>query len=399
MEKYLSYLKSISDSEERYLNLLCEWIAINSRSGNLPGLMEMYEALESAFRPLGGQIRSNGGSMRKDEGQENPGALHMVKRPEAAMQVLLCGHMDTVLEPVRGAQGSEPDTSGRLTAPGAADAKGGLVVMLAALECLESSPFTERLGWEVLIVPDEETGSRGSRPLLDQVAGRCHLGLVFEPALPDGSFVGERMGSGAFRITVHGQTAHAGHYPENGHSAIEALADTIVALRTLREGREGVRVNVGEIRGGGPVNIVPDKAICRIGVRVAGQEEMAYALEGLQRIVEETDQQEGFSAELRGRIGRPPKVLDNATLHLLEHAVACGRQLGLSLEWKASGGVSDGNTLAAAGLPNVDNFGPVGEGFHTPDENIVLATVAERARLTALFLMKLSSGEIPWPPP
>jgi glutamate carboxypeptidase len=253
------------------------------------------------------------------------------------------------------------------------------------------------MGWEVLIVPDEETGSRGSKPILEGAAKRCHLGLVFEPALPDGNLVGNRMGSGAFRITIHGKAAHAGRNPESGRNAIEAVVDAIVALRQLWSGKKGIRVNVGEIRGGGPINIVPEEAVCRFNVRVASDGDTQSVLAGIQRIIEELDRREGFSVELRGGFGRPPKVLDDLTLQLLQHIAECGRELGLSLEWKSSGGVCDGNTLASAGLPNVDTLGPVGEGLHTPDEEVVLASIAERAQLAALFLMKLSSGEIPWP--
>ena len=253
----------------------------------------------------------------------------------------------------------------------------------------------EGQGWDVFIVPDEETGSRESKPLLELVAGRCHLGLVFEPALSDGSKLGERMGSGAFRITIHRLTAHAGYYPENGHSALEAVADVIMALRELKDRRKGIRLSIGEVRGGGPVNIVPDKAICRFSVRVSGYEEMEYKQAGIQRIVQIIDRREGFSADLVGKFGRPPKILDDASKYLLDHVIACGSEMGLSVEWKSSGGVSVGTTLVAAGLPNLDNFGPVGAAYHTPEENIIVSTVVERAELTALFLMKLARGKIP----
>jgi glutamate carboxypeptidase len=116
-------------------------------------------------------------------------------------------------------------------------------------------------------------------------------------------------------------------------------------------------------------------------------------------IAAEVEQVEGISVEVKGRFGRPPKTLDPQTLHMLEHLAACGRDLGMTLGWRSSGGVCDGNTLSWAGLPNVDSLGPVGGGMHTPEEYMIEASVIERARLVALFLMKISRKEIPWPPP
>src|SRR6185503_18576279 len=99
---------------------------------------------------------------------------------------------------------------------------GGIVVMLTALRALERSPFAEKIGWEVLLNPDEEIGSPNSSALLVEAARRNHLGLIFEPAMSDGSLVGSRKGSGTFTATIKGRAAHAGRDFANGRSAILA---------------------------------------------------------------------------------------------------------------------------------------------------------------------------------
>jgi glutamate carboxypeptidase len=85
--------------------------------------------------------------------------------------------------------------------------------------------------------------------------------------------------------------------------------------------------------------------------------------------------------------------VDPATQKLFEQVADCGRELGLSLTWRSSGGVSDGNKLAAAGLPVIDTLGPRGGGLHSAEEFLLLDSLTERAKLTALLLMKLGSGE------
>jgi glutamate carboxypeptidase len=89
--------------------------------------------------------------------------------------------------------------------------------------------------------------------------------------------------------------------------------------------------------------------------------------------------------------------LEARGLALLEAVAGCGRELGMDLKWQPSGGVSDGNKLAAAGLPNVDTLGARGGDIHSPDEWLDLNSLAERARLTALLLLKAGSGEWAWP--
>ena len=139
-----------------------------------------------------------------------------------------------------------------LRGPGATDAKGGIVVMLVVLQAFERSPWAEKVGWEVLINPDEEIGSPGSAPLLIQAAKRNHLGLVFEPSLPDGNLVGARKGSGNFTVIARGKAAHAGRDPQLGRNAIDALARFIVALASLDDSGDATTTNVGSHPGGRP---------------------------------------------------------------------------------------------------------------------------------------------------
>ena len=68
--------------------------------------------------------------------------------------------------------------------------------------------------------------------------------------------------------------------------------------------------------------------------------------------------------------------------------------LGLKLATRASGGASDGNRLAAAGLPNIDTLGVRGDRIHSPDEYMVIDSLVERAQLVALLLIKIAAGDI-----
>ncbi|MFQ6022895.1 MAG: hydrolase [Acidiferrobacterales bacterium] len=401
MSGYTPYLKWIDDEHAVMVQMLFDWSAINSGSYNLAGLGRMRQALISAFRPLQGTIEEidlapmemvdgDGKVLQVPLGK----ALRITRRLEARHHVFLGGHMDTVFGSDHPFQKTVWRDKHSLNGPGVADLKGGLVVMLKVLEALERSPYAETVGWEVLINPDEEIGSPGSAPLLEASARRNQFGLIYEPALSDGTLAGARKGSGNFVAVIRGKAAHAGREHHLGHNAVVALADFIRAIDALNGKQPGITVNPGKIEGGGPVNIVPDLAICRFNIRVATVDEQAWVENQLQAICEQINQREGYKLELHGDFGRTPKALTPESQTLFETIAACGKDLGLSIEWKPTGGCCDGNNLAAAGLPNVDTLGVRGGHIHSADEFVLVDSLTERARLSALLLMKLGAGEL-----
>ncbi|MCH7545598.1 MAG: M20/M25/M40 family metallo-hydrolase, partial [Planctomycetes bacterium] len=259
---------------------------IQALAGNLEKIkLEPHEVIDAT-----GQIESKPLGM----------ALSQKKRTEADLQIFLGIHMDTVYSPDHPFQTTTRLDKKRLGGPGVLDAKGGLVVLLIALEAFEQSPFADQIGWEVLLNPDEEIGSPGSTDLLVQAAQRNDLGLVFEPSLPDGALISSRKGSGNFTLVVRGKTAHAGRDYHLGVNAVHALADYIVHLMELNHPDHGITINVGRIEGGQAVNVVPDLAIGRFNIRVNSLQDQHFVEEKLQQLTSTFSHQEGITFELHG---------------------------------------------------------------------------------------------------
>ena len=95
--------------------------------------------------------------------------LHLKVRPEAPVQLLLTGHMDTVFAADHPFQDVFWREEGVLGGPGVADMKSGIAVMLAALRAVEAAGVPS-LGYEVVINSDEEVGSLGSAALIAEAA-------------------------------------------------------------------------------------------------------------------------------------------------------------------------------------------------------------------------------------
>lgn len=394
-------LDFIDGTDGDRLNTLVELSAVNSGSTNLAGLADTLEAVLGIFEPLGGvasteplepyPVIDDAGGLR----ERRTGQLGRIrKRPDAPLQVLLVGHYDTVFAADHSFQ--RPTLEGAiLRGPGVADMKGGLLVMAAALEALERSEWAGYLGWEVLLNPDEELGSPASAPLLGAAAAGKDFGLVFEPTFPDGHFAGRRKGSGTFTIVVRGTAAHAGRDHHLGRNAIAALARIIAEIDGLNGRWDGVTINVGVVSGGAATNIVPDLAIARLNVRVPDADAADAVVAEMKRIVDAAPSD--MQAEFHGGFTRWPKAVSARTHALLELAVDCGRSIGLELGWRDTGGVSDGNNLAAAGLANVDNLGVHGGNLHQDQEFMYTASLTERSKLAALMLIRLASGDAELP--
>jgi glutamate carboxypeptidase len=375
-------------------DLLVAWANINSGSENIPGLERMRLALAPEFGALAGasveHVALAGTAAR---------ILRVRIRPDAPLQLLLSGHYDTVYAAGHPFQHCTLLDEQTLRGPGVADMKGGLVVMLAALRAFGRSPHASRLGFDILLTPDEETGSAASRPVLEAAAAaKQHaFGLVFEPARANGNLVKSRKGTGIFSVTVHGRAAHAGRDPQNGRNAILALAGLLPAIDALNRELPGIMLNVGTIRGGGTVNIVPDLASADVNVRITHATDAAEFLRGVNDILAPLNNREGLRAELSGRFNRGPKVETPFEEKLFAAWQACARDLGVALDWQHVAGGSDGNLLSAAGLPNLDGLGVVGDHLHSSEEFVHLPSLVERAQIAASFLEKLAAGEIAVP--
>ena len=370
------------------------WTAINSGTRNLAGLAAMAESLADAFSALPGHLAlvdPDPVETVTADGRVEPIAhgrhLHLTVRADAPVQLLFTGHMDTVFGVEHPFQTSRWVNDNHLNAPGAADMKGGLALMLAALEAVEASPLAQRFGYEVLINSDEETGSLSSAQLIAGAARGKLAALTYEPALPDGTLAGARGGTGNFSLVVRGKSAHAGRNPEEGRNALVAAADLALRLAAAREPM--LAVNPARIDGGGPNNVVPDLAILRINFRPRDAGAIARAQAALDAAAAQVSVAHDVLVEVHGSFNRPPKPLDAGAERLFGLVKQAGADLGIPVAWKATGGVCDGNNIAACGIPVVDTMGARGGLIHSAEEFLIPESLPERAGLSAVTILRL----------
>ncbi len=372
----MSPLDWIRTQEKEMIANTETWARINSHSFNLQGLFEMEKALVESFSPHCDDVTTL--ELDPVETFDKRGEIHtktlgkllsFKKRPKAKKQLLFVGHMDTVY-PIDHPFQHVITTPDKIHGPGTADMKGGLAMILTLIQTLD-----EETGFEVIITPDEEIGSPGSTAYLQEAAKRADIGLVFEPALPDGSIVSTRPGSATYRIACQGISAHVGRDPEKGRSAIYALSELVCMIYTLKRGL----INVGTIHGGEALNSIADH--CQIGLnfRTGDLEELKWLEAESLKLSKEIEKRHQVSINWISNSFRPPKGISE---RLFEAAKEAAKSLSIPINFKPTGGVCDGNILFASGLPNLDTLGPIGHHLHSPDEFLEVPSLMQRTLLT-----------------
>lgn len=382
-------------AQDAMLGQVEAWAAVNSGSRNLGGLARVAGLIGDAFAVLPGELRlvdpapvdavdALGRVQDLPHGQH----LHLTVRPKAPLQILLTGHMDTVFPVDHPFQALTWLDAATLGGPGVADMKSGIAIMLAALTAVEMSPDAAMIGYDVVINSDEEVGSLASAALIAEAARGRRAALTYEPsALPDGTMAGARPGSGNFSFTVRGRSAHAGRNPEDGRNALIAAAD--LALRLKAAVGPGLSVNPAKIDGGSPNNVVPDFAILRVNLRPATIADQARAQAIMDMATADVAAAHDVAVTVHGHFARPPKPMTPGLEQLFGIVRQAGADLGQTIGWKSTGGVCDGNNIAACGVPVIDTMGARGGSIHSMEEFLIVDSLGERAALSALTIMRL----------
>ena len=385
---------------EPMLDQVLSWSAVNSGSRNLSGLAAMAGLLSDAFAELPGKLEQLEparveavGAAGKIIELQHGRNLRLKVRPEAPVQLLFTGHMDTVFAADHPFQETRWLDDAVINGPGTADMKGGVAVLLAALKAIEASDAARSIGYDVIINSDEEVGSLGSAPLIAEAARGKRAALTYEPsALPDGTLAGARPGSGNFSFVIKGRSAHAGRNPQDGRNAVLAAAELALHFGSLPGRFPGLSVNPAKIDGGSPNNVVPDLAILRVNVRPTTPELEAEAHKQINWYVERVRLDREVDVEIHGGFARPPKPMTPDMEALFGLVKQAGADLGQTIGWQSTGGVCDGNNIAACGVPVVDTMGVRGGKIHSMEEFLIVESLKERAALSALTILRLAGG-------
>ncbi|RTZ18105.1 M20 family peptidase [Vibrio aquaticus] len=370
-------------SLNEYLEELRPLIDVDCGTYTVDGIKVVADQFEAKFAQLTGW-----NVKRIDCGKAGVG-LEIRNEPESeAIDVMLIGHMDTVF-PVGTAELRPMTTDAeKAYGPGVSDMKSGLLNVVYAMRNLDQSVL-DKLSICICMNPDEETGSLDSVDWIQATAKQAKHVLVAEAARADGGLVKARKGMARYKLTFSGVAAHAGNEPENGRSAITEMANWIIAINAMTNFESGTTLNVGIVSGGAGANIVPEHAEAIVDVRFwsnAEYDDVDTELNGLTQ----RSFVDGVSIQLEREAYKPSMVPSEQTESLMALVEQSADELDIDINWKEVGGGSDANNTAILGVPTLDGLGPIGAGFHSDQEYLLLESIEPRIRLLMRVLEKLA---------
>jgi glutamate carboxypeptidase len=371
--------------QEDTLNFIRALVEIESPSGHETGSQAVVRLLAQAAREVS--------CVNSIERVEVPGfGQHLVVRAFESQRptgsIMLVGHTDTVH--ALGSLSERPwrREDNELYGPGIFDMKANCALAIEVLRAFDQVNVSPRHSITMALTCDEEVGSMSGWPLLERIAieEKPANVLVLEPPAPGGRVKTGRKGTGIFAIKVEGKAAHAGLDPEKGASAILELARQTERLHALNQSESGITLNVGVVRGGTRSNVVAAEAEGEIDVRFTTEAE-SREVEKILLHLEPID--ERVQVFVSGGINRPPMERTEAVVALFEKARVIAAMLDFELGEAQVGGASDGNFLAAMGIPVLDGLGISGDGAHATHEHILADDIPRRGALLAGLLASL----------
>ncbi|MBS0395762.1 MAG: M20 family metallopeptidase [Proteobacteria bacterium] len=371
------------------LALLGRLVAIDSGTENADGVSAVGTLLAGEFARLGGEVRRVPGTV--------PGvadSLLAVFHGKGRGRILLVPHMDTVF--ARGVAAERPFAvkGERASGPGAGDDKDGAVAAVCALTALQAVHFTDFERITVLVNSNEETGSFGSRDLIQAQAREHDVALVLESGMDPDALKTRRKGSATITLEVTGRAAHAGVEPEKGRNALIEAAQQALRLGALANPALHTTVNATWMRAGTVSNVIPDHATVLADVRVEEPQELDRVERDLARQVAQPVG-EGVVVTATLKRSFPPFPARASTDALVARARAIYAEIGRTLGAGPTGGAGDAGFVAATGTPVLDGLGFVGGAPHGPDDYVLVGSIGPRTYLLARLIEDLARR----PPP
>lgn len=360
------------------LNTLEKYVSMPSGTQDKQDVTALAKVIAADFEALGMTVTLIPGT--------NMGPVVECVFGHGKKQLMLMGHMDTVF-PHAECQPFAME-GGIARGSGVCDMKGGIAVMLHALQNVLPKVDKEKYTVKVVLNPDEEVGSPESHPIILKNAQNSFTALSFEPARKGGALTCERKGVTSFTIRCTGIRGHSGANYLQCASAIQELCQRINAIYALRDDSRDISVNIGFVQGGTAENVVADEAEARGEFRYYDQSFRQELMDKLLAIVN-TPGVPGTTTKLTWGNTHPALKATEQSMELVRLAQKIAAEYGVSIGAESTGGAGDIAIAGLAGIPVLDGFGLEGDGMHTTHEFAYIKNMAFKVTLAERMMLEL----------
>jgi glutamate carboxypeptidase len=383
-----SIMRAAEEQKAAYLKTLEQLVNLDSGTDDGEGLPKVETVLAERLRDLGASVEIS-------DAAPSVGKVILGRFDgKGERSILLMDHYDTVFLTGDAQKRPFKIEGNRAFGPGVADAKGGISIILHALQILKDQGFTNYKTITVLFNADEERSSIGSRAQIRRVAPDHDYALSYEPPEEDQVTVATN-GIAFVHLRVKGVASHAGSAPEKGRNAAIELAHQLLQLQNLGDPKKGTTVNWTVVRAGEKINIIPDAAEATADMRLSDVSELVRVQNDGEAIIKDKlipETEVSFNVENR----RPPFSRNAPSENLAAIASRIYNEMGKSLK---VGVMRFGTDAGYAWNPTnprpavLETLGLLGSKIHTPQEYAELDSIVPRLYLSVRLVQTLCGSK------
>lgn len=371
------------------INTLRDLVNIETGTGDAEGMAQIVAYLSERLTALGGQVERHPPAVNTVVGDNIVARF----RGSGTKNILVMGHMDTVYP--RGTLKTMPFRidGNRAYGPGILDMKGGIAIVLHAIEMLNARGFKDYGSITVFFNSDEEKGSFGSRDLIQTIAAQSDYVISLESTGRDITFLPKASGINYIQVDFKGRAAHVAQASAGVNALVEA-SDFVMRTLDINNPAAEIGFNWTVIKGGTPgiTNAIPDAVTLNGDLRV-GLNQQVDEVDHLLRVRAQSPRISGSEISVGVTRGRPAYNANEGGMDMIQRMIRYYKELGIDATFsntRIQGG-SDAAYAALSGKPVLENAGLQGNGAHNSGaEYVYLDRVAETIYANARLIMSLS---------
>jgi D-alanine-D-alanine ligase len=347
-------------------------VAINSFVHNVESVNAVGNLMWQRFRDLGFE--------REVHPQAEVGdILYFTNHSGPENDILLLGHLDTAYD----YQNFVPfhEEHGKIIGSGVAESKGGLVVILAALQALRFARTLRHIHCGVLLTPDDTLGGPFSRKLIGEIARRSKCVVGTKYCDQAGEIVTSCAGSERYQVEI---ANFKGPSSASASDLINAVCHKAIEWRKLSRPKEGTTVSITSLNAQKHPGQVSDRAVITITVSFTDESRIAK-LDKQIRALAEKGANSKMQVQVRAGIRRPPVSATKVNLEFFEKVRSLAKGLEVPVA-QVHRTVSSDICHVPANVPVLGGFGPIGGNRRSPHEFIIRDSLIDRSALLALVI-------------
>jgi len=295
--------------------------------------------------------------------------------PEKEHDVLIISHLDTHYGPNDLISYYEDDD--RIFGSGIAESKGGLAVMLSALQALRFAKRLRKVKCAVLLTTDDSLGGRFSKRIVQQYSKKSKYVVGLKSASKDGGIITTCYGRNDYQIRFTGANGAS----DDVHGIIPILGKKISAIEKLSKNEKDYRVRTTSVIAQGTHGHTPNYASLSL-VCSFKNPKLGKSLDG--KIKEIMKKREVGRTKLEVAINqiqtRPPVMEEKSDTIFYEKVEEHAKRNEIKIKRHNQIMSSDISNVPIE-LPALDGFGPIGHGYRSTREYIIHDSIVERASL------------------